>query len=132
MTSDKVQFFKEPLPNKGMFGRGKKKEEPESGLRYADHTVEPARGSPGEMLHSFDTDRGPLEMAETAMVLATKDGNITVPYHQIDAWDDVGRKFRVWWSADTQHYTMSCEPKMPPASLSGRLREIIHQNTFGV
>lgn len=129
-----------------MFGRWRRKKEPQgdggdSGLLYAGpDAAEPEAAGPagksGAVSRTFETDRGPLEMRETAMLLATQDGDINIPYHQVDAWDDAGKKFTVWWNSggpNRRNYTMSCVPKdAPPAAIGRELRETIHRNTFAV
>lgn len=127
------------------FGRKKKKdarEDGDTGLQYAGPAPgEPEAGAaapraPGKVRHLFDTDRGTLEMRDDAMVLLTKDGDITVPYHQVEAWDDSPgkKKFRVWWrtgGAESRDYGLTFVPRAAePADISRELREIIHRNTF--
>lgn len=117
-------------------GKSAARPETERGLIYAGSAAPETttkHQEPGDIHHTFETDRGPLEMRDTAMVLAAPDGSITVPYHQVDAWDDSGKEFRVWWNVagpEPHHYTMACVPHLPPAAISEELRRIIHQNTF--
>lgn len=121
-----------------MFGWMRKKENKPKGrgLIYGGSSApEPTTkaAEPGGVRNVFETDSGQLEMRDTVMVLAGREGSITVPYHQVDAWDDSGKKFRVWWSTpgqDPHHYTMSCMPQLPAATLAAELRGIIHRNTF--
>lgn len=121
-----------------MFGwlRRQKKTKPDSGLLYAgSRAPEPARPpEAGDVHRTFETDRGTLELRESAMVLDTPDGSITVPYHMMDAWDQTGKKFRVWWSTgghDPRNYAVSCTPKLPPSAVAGEVRDVIRRNTFG-
>lgn len=116
--------------------RRRKEDRPDSGLLYAgSRAPEPARPpEPGDVHRAFEVDRGTLEMRDAAMVLDTPDGTITIPYHRVDAWDDTGKKFRVWWSTggrDPRNYTASCTPKLPPPAVAGELRDMIRRNTFG-
>lgn len=121
-----------------MLGWMRKKKESKSvkdtGLLYATGTAqEPAAGGPdqtGDARSTHGTDRGPLELRERAMVLDTDDGRITVPYHMIEAWDDRGKRFRVWWNDDGRDYTVSCVPDGAPAIIGAELRDVIHRNTF--
>ena len=117
--------------------RRRKKDRPnvDSGLLYAGSRAEerPAEGpaGPGGKLSTRGTDRGPLEFRDRAMVLETDDGRITIPYHTIEAWDDAGKRFRVWWSDNGRDYTMSCIPEKTPAGIGAELRDGIRRNTFG-
>ena len=112
----------------------RKKQEPnrDSGLLYAGARTEerPADG-PGDTISTHDTDRGPLEFRDHALVLETDDGRITIPYHTIEAWDDTGKKFRVWWNDNGRDYTMSCIPEKTPVGVGSQLKDVIHRNTFG-
>ena len=108
----------------------------DSGLLYAgSRAPEPTRPSEtGDVHRAFETDRGTLELRDSAMVLCTPDGSITIPYHQVDAWDNAGKKFRVWWNTgdrDPRNYTVSCTPKLPPSAIAGEMRDMIRHNTFG-
>lgn len=121
-----------------MFGwmRRQRETKPDSGLLYAgSRAPKPARPpETGDTHRSFETDRGTLELRDAAMVLYTPDGSITVPYHQVDAWDHTGKKFRVWWSTggrDPRNYTIYCTPKLPPSAVAADMRDVIHRNTFG-
>lgn len=116
--------------------RKKKEDKPvkDTGLLYATtHEQEPATGKPdvaGEARSTHGTDRGPLELRERAMVLGTDDGLITIPYHAIEAWDDKGKRFRVWWNDGGRDYTMSCVPDGAPSVIGSDLRDAVHRNTF--
>ena len=110
----------------------------DSGLAYAGSPApgqQPKPAKAGEILRTYETDRGTLEMRDSAMVLsAGNEGTITVPYHEVDAWDSSGKAFRVWWSGSgegARSYVMSCVPSREPASdMAAELRDIIHRNTF--
>ena len=121
-----------------MFGRMRRRKETksDSGLLYAvSRAPEPERPpEDGDIHRSFETDRGTLELRKSEMVLCTPDGSITVPYHQVDAWDHAGKKFRVWWSTGDRvprNYTASCTTKLPPSAVAGEMRGMIRRNTFG-
>lgn len=121
-----------------MFGwvrpkKGKKKAAKGHGLKYAgssERGTKAAAPDPGETRTSYGTDRGPLDLRDNAMTLDTDDGRITVPYHTIEAWEDTGKMFRVWWNDGGRDYKMSCTPNQPPAEIGRSLKEIIHNNTF--
>ena len=124
-----------------MFGWTKRGKKPEarggdSGLIYAGSPApeqQPKRAGAGEILRIHDTDRGTLEMRDSAMVLSTKEGTITIPYHEVDAWDATGKEFRVWWGGSgegARNYTISCVPRESPSGIGEDLRDIIHRNTF--
>ena len=126
-----------------MFGWTRKKKSAtgkggqDSGLAYAGSPApgqQPKPAGAGEILRTYETDRGTLEMRDSAMVLSAKEGTITIPYHEVDAWDSSGREFRVWWSGSSggaRSYVVSCVPSREPASdMAAELRDIIHRNTF--
>ena len=123
-------------PDKGKPGRG---EPPggsgrDTGLLYAGAGEADPAGrppGPGGMQSTHGTDRGQLEFRDRAVVLNTPDGQITMPYHMIEAWDDAGKKFRVWWTDAGRDYTMSCTPDGAAAAIGAELKETIHRKTFG-
>ena len=123
-----------------MFGWMRKGKKPaakgrDSGLMYAGSPAPgpPKRAGAGEILRTYETDRGALEMRDSAMVLSARDGTITIPYHEVDAWDASGKAFGVWWSGSgegARSYAMSCIPREPASDMAAELRDIIHRNTF--
>ena len=119
-----------------MFGRMRKKDRtapPDSGLLYAGSRAPEPEPQTGDIRHTFELDGGTLEIRNDAIILEMEDGTITIPYHQIEAWDTSGKKFRVWWSTggrDPHNYRASCTPKQPPDTIDMELRAIIHRNTY--
>lgn len=101
----------------------------DSGLLYAGtptDTIKPAE--PGDTIHTYNTDRGPLILRENALSLETDEGDITIPYHTIEAWDD-GKKFHIWWNDNGRDYTMACTPTA--RGIGAELQNMIHKKTFG-
>ena len=122
-----------PLHTHSMFGFvRRKKTTADSGLLYAGSSTPktPRPADTGDIQHTYNTTKGTVEMRNDAMILTSSDGSITIPYHQIDAWDDTGKRLRVWWYTGSRRYTAACIPEVSPTIISEQMRHIIHQNTF--
>ncbi len=111
----------------------KKKDTIDTGLLYAASKVEERESEPipeQESGRIFETNRGQLKLQKHEMILSTKEGDITVPLYQIEAWDSSGGQYRVWYRDGDTDYRLTLKPKQSPTILADDVRNQIHESTF--